>query len=783
MPPVSNIARPDRIFVPNFVRLLGRQVLLGWIAVGLLSLSGCDILFTNAGVTTENPNNNNTAQTPNTYGNVAASPLSSPYGASNSVPAAARDILKYKFVTGRDEKYDLDFKLNNGSGRAVSVSAYSGFVATPADASSISSPTVQGSGTAWAITADGYLVTCAHVVDGASQISVTLNNQTYSGTVLASDTILDLAVLKIPANNLTPLALAPDGTLEQGQEVRSVGFPLSTVLGESIKINRGSIAGFVNIDGRELVQIDVPINPGNSGGPVVDTRGNVVGVASEKLAGAEISSVGFCVPSSVVRNWVSKFAPIKIGTSRSELSGTELSKKVSPSVALVKATLGGINPNNRSYSVRGSGWYSIERPGVFSLGTNSHHDSGSLAMDDSGKSVEQRECLQLPFLLGPLATFAVPPLSENGAQQWNRTDKLQIAATSEEEAEEDPLMGMFPGRYRGLPGFGRRPTQRVVTLISAIRVENYQILSADSTTVKIQKRWEINTEPAPTANIRISCTGTGEWSFDRQLGLMKTITGNASYVTEQQGVQVTLPIEITGRRATEEFEKLVRDQKEEPPTTESPSRRSSAAKSTSSAENTSQSEEADPELKEAIDGLTGPVDRSKRLRALEKLAPITIDSSSRNDVVSALVSNLDHSDPEVKAGALKALAKWDTATAVSRVIDLLDDSDSTVVLAAIHYLGVAHDVDAADELGELVKNSEEYRDAASKALIEIGPGAEAVVIVLLKNKTTEIRRSACKILAKIGSDESIPLLLKLANSNTACSRDAKDALSELGISD
>ena len=199
-------------------------------------------------------------------------------------------------------------------------------------------------------------------------------------------------------------------------------------------------------------------------------------------------------------------------------------------------------------------------------------------------------------------------------------------------------------------------------------------------------------------------------------------------------------------------------------------------------DSSSSTDTADSLLKEAIDGLTGSADRSTRLKALEILSRISINSSNRNEVVAALASNLKHSDSEVKTGALKALVDWDTATLVSDVIDLLEDSDSTVVRAAIHYLGSAHDVDAADDLGELVKTSDQYRDAASEALIEIGPGAEAVAIVLLKNKVTEIRRSACKILAKIGSDESIPLLRKLADSNTACSGDAKNALAELGIS-
>jgi S1-C subfamily serine protease len=724
-----------------------------------------------------------TSNSPGDNSYVAGQPLtpgSSPAVPTPGVGASNNNVLRYKFIPDRTESYNVDIAIKGSSSRKIF--GLSNFTANEADGVTVNQPIVEGSGTAWVVSADGYLITCAHVVAGARQISVTINNQTYPATVVTSDDYLDLALLKIAANNLAPLSLAADGSFEQGQEVRSVGFPLSSVLGESIKINRGTIAGFVNLTGRDLVQIDVPINPGNSGGPVVDLYGNVIGVASEKLAGAEISSVGFCVPAAVVRNWATPHVrSLSTGAKSQEMSGTALSKKVSPSVALVKATSGGANPNAKTFLVDGSGFYTVSDSNRVLSGLNTIHDEGALLLDDCGAVVEMRDCHQLPFLLGPLATLAIPELSSNGSPQWNVTEEIQIAASSEQEAEQNPLEAMLSRRYRY--GFGGRPMQRVVTLVSAIRVEHYRVLSTEGNIVTIEKRWEIKSEPVPGVGFNLGCDGSGTWKFDRNLGMMLQFNGDANYNLSNAAGQLSLPMSITVTRNTEQFEKSMADLRAKGPAT-SPIASSDSSSTPNRFSPTGRGvggDIADPELQETISELSGTSDKTTRLAALNKLSKFSINSTNRPAVIQALAGNLLHSDPEVKSKSLEALADWDTATMVSHVLDLLEDDNSKVVISAIEYLGSASDVDAADELAEIAREKPQYRQAAMDALAEIGPGTEKTVIELLKNKDLDIRRAACKVLGKIGGQESIGLLKKLAASSNAAADDAKAALSELGV--
>lgn len=699
--------------------------------------------------------------------------------------AATREVLKYNFTPTRYESYLMDIKVGGESSK--SITGFSSFKAKPASKTEVEIPEIKGTGTAWAITEDGYLMTCAHVVENAREITVTIEDKTYPATLIAADSHIDLAIVKIPATNLTPLILAADKSCEQGQEVRSAGFPLSSVLGETIKINRGTIAGFVSLEGRDLVQIDVPINPGNSGGPVVDLYGNVIGVASEKLAGEEISSVGFCVPSHVVRSWAADYVKLHAtGPSGVEMSGTELSKKISPSVALVKSTVGGISRNVAAHVIEGLGHYSVSNndPLAIFSGIDSIHDQGSLIMDEFGTVIDQKGCQQLPFLLGPLAALALPTLSSDGAARWKTEEVIQVAASSEEEVSQDPLEALLLRRFRH--GFGRRPSQRVVTLVSATKVEHFRIVSQDPQYVKIEKRWEIASEALPGVGFSIGCTGNGTWTFDRTLGLMTDFAGDANYTLSQEGSQLSLPMEIKVTRYTDELEKTIAAKQYESSTPASSSLGSSGSTASTvvtsmSPGQSSSNEPADSKLQAAINDLRGNADRATKLVALDYLATISINPGDRLAVIEALTGNLMQPDAEMKAKTLRALSLWDTATMVSQVIGILKDKDAMVVEAAIEYLGSAGDVAAADALGDLAKNKEQCRESAMRALTKLGPGAEEVVLDLARSTNTDLRRAACKVLGKIGGGDSITYLKKLAASKTAASADAIAALAELGV--
>jgi TPR repeat protein len=155
------------------------------------------------------------------------------------------------------------------------------------------------SGTGFFITADGWLVTNAHVVEGGLMVKVVTASGMHPGKIVCQDTSNDLALIKVEGT-FDALPVGPSRAVKLGQTVATVGFPNTSMQGFSPKLAKGeisSIAG-VNDDPRQF-QISVPVQPGNSGGPLVDTSGNVVGIVVGKLnAGAALAVTG-ALPENV----------------------------------------------------------------------------------------------------------------------------------------------------------------------------------------------------------------------------------------------------------------------------------------------------------------------------------------------------------------------------------------------------------------------------------------------------------------------------------------------------
>ena len=164
-----------------------------------------------------------------------------------------------------------------------------------------------GAGTGFVITEDGYIVTCYHVIDGATDIAVTFPDSTsYAATLVGGDADNDVAVLKIDASGLTPVVLGDSAQLEVGDTVTAIGNALGTLanttttgvvsaLDRAITMSDGSV---INV-----LQTDCTINSGNSGGPLFNQYGEVIGIVNAKYSSsgyssgtATIEGIGFAIP-------------------------------------------------------------------------------------------------------------------------------------------------------------------------------------------------------------------------------------------------------------------------------------------------------------------------------------------------------------------------------------------------------------------------------------------------------------------------------------------------------
>ena len=160
-----------------------------------------------------------------------------------------------------------------------------------------------GAGSGVIISDDGYILTCAHVVDGADDITVQVDGTDYDATVIGSDTTSDVAVLKIDAEGLTPAVVGDSNALTVGEEVMAVGNPLGNLSGTvtngivsalnrdvSIQSNDGSILNL------SLIQTNASISPGNSGGGLFNMAGELIGIVNAKSQASGAEGLGFAIP-------------------------------------------------------------------------------------------------------------------------------------------------------------------------------------------------------------------------------------------------------------------------------------------------------------------------------------------------------------------------------------------------------------------------------------------------------------------------------------------------------
>jgi len=210
-------------------------------------------------------------------------------------------------------------------------------------------------GTGFAISRDGYILTSAHIFGKEEEATVWLNDKRYEADIVliekedekddvdvgdaknikealqasldseSNKSILEstdkksLALLKIRSQKeaLTPVVIADQDGYQIGQEVYTVGFPLSSILGDEARLNKGFISSTVGIkDNPDFVQISVEVQPGNSGGPLLNDKGQVVGIVEMTLnplrvlsatKGALPQNVNFAIKNNVIRKFLDKY--------------------------------------------------------------------------------------------------------------------------------------------------------------------------------------------------------------------------------------------------------------------------------------------------------------------------------------------------------------------------------------------------------------------------------------------------------------------------------------------
>ena len=647
------------------------------------------------------------------------------------------DVLRYKWKPGDKHVYSVAVAAGEGRTRRTLSGTCTYSVLGQGQTNGEES---KSSGTGFVVAANGYIATCAHVVEDAKQIDVTLDEKVYRATVVAENRKRDIALLKIDATGLHVLPQANSDEVRLAEPVRAFGFPLSTMLGTGLKVASGEVAGTVDDKkhGRQI-QTDAPINPGNSGGPMINDRGQVIGVASSKLINSVASSVGFAVPINTLKEMLAEQGiPVPGAGENKKLDGPTLAEQVTPGVAFIKV---------RSSSV--GKVFALNYLGNFSQSSllGSSRDSGRMQVDVHGQVTNFTGKGSLPYVLGSVAELVMEELDEFGDPEWGGESEGSLSIVKRERSGF-PRPG-FGGFRRGFPSrFGRaEPKEKVVRTIPAIQRVSYRLGKETDGRVTIHKTYEFITTD-DDANPYFSTKGKSEIVFDKNAGQLVSVDYTANVVTNDEDGRTETPISVKVNQrdaaevARERAEAIargqeLRKQKELERTVPNPER-------------------VDAEL----DALA-TLGRRPAWTVLQKLAPLAVVPEKRDAVLNVARQYLNDSSDFTASAAAKILAKWATKDDVDELRTIMAERHHMYRDAekeAIRKLLEFKDVRSFAAIIKLTSDGSLRRDLKSM-LINYGPKMEQSILNEFDGiSDTFARMTLVEVLAEIGTEDSLPLL-------------------------
>ncbi|MCA9033978.1 MAG: trypsin-like peptidase domain-containing protein [Planctomycetaceae bacterium] len=665
--------------------------------------------------------------------------------------------LIYKWKVGDEHIYAVSIKAGDGNG-SVRVNGSCTYKVT-GDANA---PDDEGSGTGFAVTANGYIATCAHVIEGAKKIDVQLNGQTWPGIVVAVNPKTDVAIIKVNASGLIPVQFQDSDRVQLAESVRVIGFPLSDVLGTDVKITTGTVAGIImDPEHGQRIQVDAPINPGNSGGPVVNDAGEVIGVASAKLAGSSVTAVGFAAPANELRKLMAaNQIPASTVNRGPSLAGPAVFQKVRPSVCYikVKGSSGG-----KTVSLQYSGSYTETRsisPGSFRMGgfpsfPSSRSDRGSLQVNGLGEVLSYKGDEQFPFVLGPIGMMFIEELDAHSESQWAREESGTLQRIK--RGDNGPFGRGFgppiPSPFGGPRGmFGREKPDEVLDTIPAIERVGYQRGQELNGKISIQKTYEYTTTRNP-AKPYMRIRGNGTLVFDVEQGIAQRLEYNATMESNDEDGHTSFPLTVTWNlRDPEEVRK----------------EREALQQKAKEAQEQRQQEATVPN-KELVDKLLDEIKKAEggsgASSPLGKLAGIAIVEEMRSRVLVVARKHMKNSSSFVAKSAAEAFAHWATEKEYDELVEILKANDGLLHAAQKKALSTLVATGKPEMYPVLIDamHQSSIRSDAKAALIQCGPAVEEIVIDHFEGtKDTFVKRDLLEVLQKVGTAKCERFLEKIA---------------------
>ncbi|MFN9413321.1 MAG: S1C family serine protease [Pirellula sp.] len=645
--------------------------------------------------------------------------------------------LSYRWQKGDNFAYEFTYEAVKKPGTTHSTFKVDGECQYIVGEERPSKEEVNATGTCFSI-AKGYLVTCAHVIQSANRIQVKFGEQKFAARIVDVDYKNDLAILAYHGT-IEPLVLADSSGLELAENILVMGFPISEVMGENIKVSAGIISGIDKKPGRNAIAIDGAINPGNSGGPVLNQAGQVVGIASATLTGKGINPVGFACRVDELRSLMSKnqIAPIATKevhavSKEATIESKEIVRRATPGVGFLEVS-GTAADQLRSiqYTAVFSG--SMQSPIVTINGVRQDGVKGKLSVGRFGDVVHSSEH-QLPYQFVSIPALIMQPFELMDQERWFKNDLFVFERSSPSRFSFG--MNAFVRSHLNdiLPG-GR--SNEEAPKIHAISESKFEVIEHTDESVSVKRTRRFATQDGDNPSLEVK--GEGVWVFDLQKGRPRSLVEDSIVTQRTNGVVTETPyvLKITpiSTKTLEQRNQDAKTRREEQERMIDNERRVPS-----------------PELVGQLLDQVAKVESRSMRSALDKLATVAIVEEKRGEVLSSLRKIINGKDRFDHDAGWRAFSHWADTSCAPELRKIVNESKvhRKNALAALLDLGIAEDAVL------LIEHIEDLPHGAAKKFAKFGPSVESLVLQqLTKVDNVFQQRDLLEILETIGTEDSI----------------------------
>ena len=661
----------------------------------------------------------------------------------NPLYAALRDRdLSYRWKNGEQYSYHFDVSIGDDRQRRLG-----GNFTLDIGTTELLNEDPVSTGTAFSVVAPDYLMTCAHVAKYAKRIKVFAEGRELYAKIIDVDDQRDLALLKVENGSFSPLPFASGDQVGLAEQVMAFGFPMTDVLGKGVKASTGIISGISDVEDGKQLSIDGAVNPGNSGGPIVNYQGQVIGVASAKLRGTDVSPVGFASPVNAVVQLLKRNGLVPTTQpGGSSMQPKDIAAKVTPSVFLVeshgwaddrltKVTFHA-NYNDSRYSNS-----TVIVNGVRQVGLRAN---GSFQVSKLGEIRKSSGKGNLPYMMGRIGTLPIEPLDIVSKSKWSRDQSYLIKQQETQSFFPSSRLGL--NRRLGFPFFAPPKTADESGVVAKEKIE-HEIIDQQSDVLTIKKTYSLRT-PEDVGAQQLAIEGEGQWTFDLKRGVPTSLNEKLSY-QEKHLEPVPIVIGVEERDADEVREEQAKA------ALEAAEKRKADEK-----ERTIPNPELVMELHDRIQSSKNEaecwplVDRLSRIAVVQEKRPQMLD----------LFQDLALKQSFLRDRAIAALMHWADASSANLIRDLCNAPQLKSQRREL--LDWIADQKDEQDIELFIKNLGEISASRTcvNALIGFGAKSEDAVLKALEDSDSVFRYGdLLDVLSKVGTSKSLDRLKKLAS--------------------